>query len=328
MLWTTLLGNATGMRRLTGFRLERMTLPASFISACSGPSFGIQGTRKLTGIERRPIIGTVIKPNVGLTPEETAEVVRDLTGAGVDFIKDDELIADAPYSPVSDRVAAVMPILRAYADRSGTHPMYAFNITGDLDEMRYRHDAIFKAGGTCIMVNLNAIGLAGLISLRKHSQLPIHGHRAGWAAMTRCPMLGLDFDPYQAVMRLAGVDHIHVSGLGGKFWEAGESVVQSAKACLTPLLDSPGRDDRAMPVLSGGSTVWDAQPTFARIGSADLIFVSGSGILSHPHGPASGYRSLRSAWSAALKGEDIRAFAKGHPELAAALEHWPEKVSS
>ena len=328
MLWTTLLGNQIGMRRLSGIRLERVDMPETFTSQCPRPAFGIRGTRALAGIPDRPIIGSVVKPNIGLLPEQSASVVQDLADAGVDFIKDDELISDPPYSPVRDRVASVMNVINRHADRVGKKIMYAFNITGDADDLRRHHDTVAAAGGTCVMVNLNAVGLAGLIALRKHSQLPIHGHRAGWAAMTRTPMLGLDFQPYQAIHRLAGIDHIHVSGLGRKFWEPTESIVSSAKACLTPLSSRLDTDDRAMPVISGGSTVYQAEPTYRCVQSTDLIYVCGSGIMSHPGGPGDGVRSIVEAWEGAIQNVDLQSYSRTRPALAAAIRYWSDMVTT
>ena len=79
----------------------------------------------------RPLIGTIIKPSVGLTPEQTAELVRALAEAGVDFVKDDELIASPPYSPVETRAQAVLRVLDDHAQRTGKKVMYAFNISGE-----------------------------------------------------------------------------------------------------------------------------------------------------------------------------------------------------
>ena len=66
--------------------------------------------------------------------------------------------------------------------------MFAFNVTGEIDEMRRRHDLVLELGGTCVMANLTGVGLSGLLALRRHAALPIHAHRNGWGALTRCPV--------------------------------------------------------------------------------------------------------------------------------------------
>lgn len=319
-LMATVLGNLTELRELSGLRLLDIQLPAEFIDTCPGPQFGIPGTRKLIGIERNPLIGTIIKPSIGLSPDETAELVATLLDAGIDFIKDDELIADPPYSPLKERVPAVMAVINEHAQRTGRKVMYAFNITGDIDEMRQRHDLVIAHGGTCIMVSLNWIGLSSLQALRRHAQLPIHGHRNGWGLFSRYPQLSIDYRAWQKLMRLAGADHLHVNGLGSKFAESDDDVIASARACLTPFHNERHRDDRAMPVFSSSQTIHQAQATFSRLGSTDLIYTCGGGIMGHPNGAAAGCRSIRAAWDAALSGTPLTERAVHDPDLAVALQ--------
>lgn len=119
-------------------------LPPAFSSRYPGPQFGIEGTRRLTGVEERPIIGTIIKPSVGLSPEQTAELVRELGEAGIDFIKDDELMADPPHSPLAKRVACVMRVINRLADRTGRKIMYAVNISDEVDAMKRHHDCVVR----------------------------------------------------------------------------------------------------------------------------------------------------------------------------------------
>ncbi|MBB3143134.1 ribulose-bisphosphate carboxylase large subunit family protein [Halomonas organivorans] len=318
-LLATVLGNLTELRELSGIRLMDVELPTRFIEALPGPQFSIDGTRRLTGVGDGPLIGTIIKPSVGLSPEETAALVKQLIEAGIDFIKDDELIADPPYSPLRERVPAVMRVIEEHAQRTGRKPMYAFNITGDTDEMRHRHDLVRDHGGTCVMASVNWIGLGALMGLRRHAQLAIHGHRNGWGLFYRHPQIGMSYRAYQALLRLAGADHLHVNGLASKFAEADASVIDSARACLRPLLERPERDDRAMPVFSSAQTVHQAHATFSQLQSTDLIYTCGGGIMAHPDGVAAGCRSIRAAWEAASSGVSLEDHAKQEPDLAVAL---------
>jgi ribulose-bisphosphate carboxylase large chain len=91
-LVSTLQGNLYELSQFSGLKLLDLDVPASFAERFKGPRFGIEGTRKLTGVRDRPIIGTIIKPSVGLTPQQTAELVKRLAEAGIDFVKDDELM--------------------------------------------------------------------------------------------------------------------------------------------------------------------------------------------------------------------------------------------
>ncbi|MBA4067610.1 MAG: ribulose 1,5-bisphosphate carboxylase [Isosphaera sp.] len=315
----TVAGNLFELREFSGLKLLDLDFPEAF-RVHPGPQFGVAGTRRLTGVASGPMVGTIVKPSVGLTPGQTADLVRTLAEAGIDFVKDDELQADSPHSPLEDRVKAVMRVVNAHADRTGKKVMVAFNISDDVDAMRRHHDTVLAHGGTCVMVSLNHVGLAGVMKLRQSSELPIHGHRNGWGMLTRSPALGVEFAAYQKVWRLAGVDHLHVNGLRNKFWEPDESVVRSIKACLSPLLGGYG----TMPVVASGQTVRQPPDTYRLTGSADLMYLAGGGMMAHSGGPAAGCRAIRQAWDAAVAGVPLDEHAKGHPELRAALEAYRE----
>ncbi|WP_207179993.1 ribulose-bisphosphate carboxylase large subunit family protein [Methylobacterium indicum] len=317
-LLATVAGNLFELRPITGLRLLDIRLPQAFAEAYPGPRFGIDGTRRLAGVEGRPIIGTIIKPSVGFGPQETAALVRTLCEGGIDFIKDDELQADGPHCPFEDRARAVMRVVDDHADRTGKKVMVAFNLTGEIDQMRRRHDLVRDLGGTCVMASLNAVGLVGMIALARMSELPIHAHRNGWGALTRHPLLGWSYVAWQKIWRLAGADHMHVNGLDNKFFEDDDSVVASARTCLTPLF--PDKPCLAMPVFSSGQTVRQAPGTFAALGSTDLIVTAGGGIVAHPGGPGEGVAALRQAWEAAVAGIPLPDHARTHPALAQALE--------
>lgn len=318
-LVATVAGNLYELGEFSGLRLMDVDLPRAFADAYPGPQFGVPGTRRLTGIEGRPVIGTIIKPSVGLSPADTAALVGTLVEAGLDFIKDDELMADPPHSPLARRVEAVMRVVNERADRTGKKAMYAVNITGEIDEMLRRHDAVLAAGGTCVMVSLNSVGLPAVAHLRRHSQLPIHAHRNGWGALSRHPYLGFDFIAYQKLWRLAGVDHIHCNGIRNKFCEPDDSVVASARACLTPMFSEK---DVVMPVLASGQWAGQAPDTYERVGSFDLMYLCGGGIMAHPSGVAAGVASVRQAWDAALAGVPLNDYATTHTELREAIEKY------
>jgi ribulose-bisphosphate carboxylase large chain len=293
-LWATIAGNLTELRCVTGLRLLDVCLPPAFAKAYKGPQFGIEGTRRLANVYNAPLIGTIIKPSVGLNPTQTAQNVKELIEGGIDFIKDDELQADGNHCPFEERVIKVMREVRHNAEHTGKKAMVAFNLTGSLEQMKRRHDAVVREQGTCIMVCLNSIGFVGLEALRAHSQLPIHGHRAGWGYLSRHPALGFDYAPLQQFWRLLGADHLHVNGLDNKFSESNESVITSAKAVLRPLFqDNPMF---ALPVFSSGQTVAQAKPTFQALGSKDLIHTAGGGIFGHPQGIKAGVEALRESW--------------------------------
>lgn len=321
-LWATVAGNLFELQQFSGLRLIDLALPEAFRDAYLGPQFGVAGTRRLTGVEGRPLIGTIVKPSVGLSPEATAALVAELVEGGIDFIKDDELQADGPHCPFAQRVEAVMRVINNHADRTGKKVMFAFNLTGEIDQMLTRHDLVLRHGGTCVMLSLNSTGLPGLAYLRRHCQLPIHAHRNGWGLFQRSPHIGLSYLAYQKFWRLAGVDHMHVNGLRNKFCEADESVLASARECLTPMFSGQGRGCEVMPVFSSGQTVRQTADTFYGLGCPDLIYAAGGGLVAHPGGVAAGVRAMHQSWQATMSGIDIQEHASTNLELRQALEKY------
>ena len=318
-LCTAVAGNLFELSPFSGLKLLDVEIPAEIAAAYPLPQFGIEGTRRLSGVWDRPLFGTIIKPSVGLTPDQTAGLVQTLCEADLDFVKDDELQTNSPHSPLEARVKAVMHVVNQHAERTGKKLMYAFNVTGDLDEMRRGHDVVLAHGGTCIMVNMVSVGLVGVTELRRHSQLPIHGHRAGWGMFSRHPLLGIEYPAFSKFMRLAGCDHLHVNGLRNKFCETDTSVIAAARDLLTPM---PRVSALAMPVFSSGQSAKQIPDTYAALDSMDWLYLAGGGIMAHPDGAAAGVRALQQAWEAARMGTPLAEFARSHAELAGALERF------
>ena len=321
VLVSTLQGNLYEIKQFTGLKLMEIDLPASYATHFNGPSFGIEGSRQKTGVYGRPLIGTIIKPSIGLTPLQTAAMVKTLALAGIDFIKDDELLSSAANSNFNDRVDAVMRVVNDHAAATGKKIMYAFNITGDIDEMQTRYEKIISAGGNAAMISINSVGIAATKKIVSQKELVIHGHRNGWGMLNRHPLLGIEFAAYQQLWRLVGIDQIHVNGIQNKFWESDDSVVASIKACLTPFYNH----QMPLPVVSSGQWGGQAPETYRRTNTTDLLYMAGGGILAHPLGAAAGVIALQQSWQAAVDGLTIAEAAKLYPEFAKSVEKFGTK---
>jgi ribulose-bisphosphate carboxylase large chain len=318
-LAATLAGNLFDLGEATGVRLEHVSLPAAYRARFERPRHGVAGTRRLTGVAEGQLVGTIIKPNVGLSAEGTAALVNELCAAGIDFIKDDEVNANGEHAPLAERIPRVMDVIRRWRDKTGKAVMFAFNISDEHDAMLRHAELIAREEGNCAMLSLNWCGFSSVQALRRHSDLVIHGHRNGFGMFSRHPALGMDFQPYQTMWRLAGVDHMHVHGLQGKFSQSDDEVVTSARDCLTPLVDANDMADRVMPAFSSGQWAGTLPSTLAVVPGGDLLFMCGGGILAHPDGPRGGVASLHQAWAAVQAGESLADAARHASELAHAL---------
>lgn len=319
-LITITVGGVYAVKGLTGVRVMDINLPPEW--ACHpGPQFGIEGSRRLMGVTEGPMIASIIKPSLGLLPEEAAQVIRQLCTAGVDFIKDDEKLMSPDYSPLEERVKVIMPVINDHEQKTGKKVMYAFGISSaDPDVMMRNHDVVMAHGGNAAVININSIGYGGMSFLRKRSGLCLHAHRNGWDILTRHPGLGMEFRAYQKIWRLLGVDQFQINGIRAKYWEPDESFVRSFDNVMTPIFSAK---DRALPVVGSGQWGGQAVETYERTGrTLDLMYLCGGGIHGHPMGAASGVAAIRQAWAAARDGVSLEAKAKNHSELAAALAKW------
>jgi ribulose-bisphosphate carboxylase large chain len=313
---STLQGNLYEITQFTGLKLMDIDLPDSFGKHYSGPSFGITGCRQLMNVEGRPMIGTIIKPSIGLSVDQTATMVKTLAEAGIDFIKDDELLSSSANSNFNERVEGIMQVINTHADKTGKKIMFAFNLSGEMDEMLKRYETIVSAGGTCAMVSINSIGLSATKKICDLGKLAIHGHRNGWGMLTRHPLLGIDFRAYQKIWRLAGVDQLHVNGIQNKFWESDDSVVSSIEACLAPMYDHK----TPLPVVSSGQWGGQAFETYSRTKTVDLLYMAGGGIMAHPMGTAAGVKALQQAWGAAVDGLTLEEASDTYREFNASVK--------
>ncbi|NDR56909.1 3-oxo-isoapionate-4-phosphate decarboxylase OiaX [Aliiruegeria sabulilitoris] len=319
-LMTITVGGVFAVRGPTGIRVMDFDLPQEW-AIHPGPQFGIPGSRQLTGVTEGPIIASIIKPSLGLLPEETATVVKQLCEAGVDFIKDDEKLMSPGYSSLEDRVKAIMPVILDHEQKTGKKVMYAFGISSaDPDVMMRNHDCVVAAGGNAAVININSIGHGGMSFLRKRSKLCLHAHRNGWDILTRHPGLGMEFRAYQKIWRLLGVDQFQINGIRAKYWEPDESFVRSFHDLAEPIF-SPA--DRSLPVVCSGQWGGQAVDTYRQTGrTLDLMYLAGGGVHGHPMGPAAGVRAVHQAWKAAESDVELADYALDHPELAAALAKW------
>ena len=112
------------------------------------------------------------------------------------------------------------------------------------------------------------------------------------------------------------MDHLHVNGLRGKFWEPDDSVIASARALLEPFAGVRP----IVPVFSSGQWGGQAPDMYAALRSTDLMHLAGGGIIAHPQGIAAGVAGMREAWQAAIEGASLESFARTRPALRAAIE--------
>ena len=158
-------GNLFELKQFSGLRLLDLRLPEEFAAANPGPQFGIDGTRRLAGVEGRPLIGTIVKPSVGLDAGRHRRAGGRALRRRARLREGRRAAGRRPGLPVRGPRAGGDGEIERAADRTGRKLMFAFNVTGEIDEMRRRHDLVLALGGTCVMANLTGVGLSGFLAL-------------------------------------------------------------------------------------------------------------------------------------------------------------------
>ena len=313
-------GNLFGLGKLESVRLIDVDIPRA-LSPGNGPKFGIDGVRKIIGteIDRRPHVGTIIKPKVGLNPADTAKVAYEAAMGGVDLIKDDETLTNQSFCPLIPRLEAVMDALGKAEQETGHTVLYAVNVTTGGDRIvEYAENAV-RTGANMIMIDVLTAGFSAVQALANDPAItvPVHVHRTLHGALTRNPHHGVAMLPMAKLVRACGGDQLHTGTVSGKMGGSAEEVLVDNMALTTEMMHLKP----VFPVASGGLHPGKVNAELVTLGT-ELVLQAGGGIHGHPDGTRAGAAAMRQAVDAFLAGVSAAEYAKTHPELAKALKKW------
>jgi len=323
-------GNIYGMKAIENLRLLDFTLPEGVIKSFKGPAFGIQGIRKILGVKERPLVGTIIKPKVGLQPDEHAQVALESWIGGCDIVKDDENLTNQKFNPFEERIAKTIDAREKAESQTGETKIYMPNVTAETNEMLKRMEYVKSQGGRYIMLDVITLGFSALQTARERAEklgLVIHAHRAMHAAFTRNKKHGITMLALAKLYRLIGMDQLHIGTAVGKM----EGPVMEVMSIRDEMVfDEVGETDGRLsqkwfgrkpvfPVCSGGLHAGHI-PALMNIMKKDVIIQAGGGVHGHPDGTISGAKSLRQAVDAVMSGVSLQDYATKHIELMKALD--------
>ena len=311
-------GNVFGLRALKNLRLNDIILPQELVHSFTGPKYGIDGIRKLLGIKNRPFVGTIIKPKLGLKTKDHAKVAYDAWVGGCDIVKDDENLSNQRFNPFDDRAVETLEMRDRAEQETGEKKVYMINITSETEEMLKRAQFVKDHGGRYLMIDILTCGFSALQTLREHDfGLVIHAHRAGHAAFTKNTKHGISMKVIAKVVRIIGVDQLHVGTVVGKMSETREEVSENCEALKTDMYGVKN----VLPVASGGLYPGLVPALMSFFGN-DFVIQAGGGIHGHVQGTISGATAMRQAVDAVLHGVSLKEYAESHKELQTALEIW------
>jgi len=317
LLLTTVIGNIS----ITyGLKLVDLAFPKSYLEDYKGPKFGIDGLRTLLKIPERPLLNNMVKPCTGHTADVAQDLVYKAAVGGCDVVKDDELISNAPFNTLEERITKVMEAVDKADSEKGEKTLYTINITSKFPDMFEHADKMIELGANALMINYLTTGFEALRQLAEDPSIkvPILGHMdfggayfgGIWTGMTS--ML-----TFAKLPRICGADTVVIPAPYGKADILEERYEQNLKALRFPLQHIKP----TLPMPSGGITQGMVEKCMKEAGN-DILIGSGGGIHSHPDGPIAGARAFRQAIDAVMQGRKVKEVAKEHKELGVALGVW------
>jgi ribulose-bisphosphate carboxylase large chain len=319
-------GNLFGLTGLDRVKLIDVEFPKKYVELFSGPQYGIEGIRKIVGTtaNRRPHVGTIIKPKVGLNPTDTAKVAYEAASGGLDLIKDDETLTSQNFCPFEDRLVKVMEKLDLVKEETGKTVIYAVNISATYDKLLELADFAKDNGANCLMVDVLTAGFSAIQVLTQDSiKLPIHVHRTMHGALTE-GLHGISMLVLAKLTRLVGGDQLHTGTAAGKMGLAKD--LPEIQAINRFLRSEWFGLKSVFPVASGGVHPALVPENVKNLGT-DLVVQAGGGVHGHPNGTRAGAKAMMQAAEAAFQNIPLDTYAKTHPELAIALKKWYNKFA-
>jgi len=336
---TLTIGNNQGMGDVEYGKIHDFYVPPHYLALYDGPSMDI---RDLWRVLHRPvvnggfIVGTIIKPKLGLRPKPFADAAYEFWLGG-DFIKNDEPQGNQPFAPLKEVIPLVADAMKRAQDKTGEAKLFSANITADdHHEMIARGEFILEAFGNnanhiAFLVDGYVAGPAAITTARRNfPNQYLHYHRAGHGAVTS-PQSKRGYTGFVLgkMARMSGASGIHVGTMGYGKMEGEHEDKNIAYMIERDSADGPFYHQEwegmkpTTPIISGGMNALRMPDFFENLGHSNLIMTAGGGSYGHLDGPANGARSLRQAEQCWKAGADPIEFAKEHREFARAFESFP-----
>ena len=332
---SSIAGNIYGMKSVKTLYWEDVTIPKKMLNSFKGPQYGIKGIRRYLKIKNRPLVGTIVKPKVGLTPKEHAKVAYDSWIGGCDVVKDDENLTSQGFNEFKKRVSLTLKALKKAEKETGEKKVYLANCTAETETMKERIKFVEDNGGNYIMLDIITLGWAGLQTARNFTKLPIHAHRAGHAMFDRLQQggegFGMSMEVIAQLARMVGVDTLHIGTAYGKMSGGKDEILHIEKEIESEFtkktkeyLAQKWYNIKPVFGVASGGVYPGIVPQIMKFMGKDVVIQAGGGVHGHPKGSVTGARAMRQAVDATIKKKSLKGYAKNHPELKEALDKWGE----
>jgi 2,3-diketo-5-methylthiopentyl-1-phosphate enolase len=279
------------------------------------PKFGITGIRQLVNASDRPLIMAIFKPALGLSAADHASILADVAHAGLDVIKDDEIMADLDTAPTFKRLEACRAVLDDVKHKTGRTVLYAVNVTGKAYQLQEKARQLVAEGANALLLNVLTYGFSVLESLAADPTInvPIFAHPALAGALCAAPHHGFAYSAILGtLMAHAGADAVlYPAHYGNLPFEAAE------EAQIRDAL----RSRNVFPVPSAGIHP-GVIPKALRDYGHNVILNAGTGIMDHPSGSAAGVTAFRDGLERIRQGQSFQLADLPDGALKQAIAKW------
>ena len=313
MMLLSIMGNISAFP--TDLRMLDLYVPRSVAAKFNGPKFGIDGLREKLGVYDRPLILQIIKPKMGMTPEETAAQVYQSALGGADLVKDDEMCSELANSPFEARLEAVLKALEEAERVTGHKTLYMVSITDEVDRVADKCRRAVELGATGLLFAYST-GLSALKVIADDPAInaPILLHVSHMMAL----LPRMNFPVLSKLCRLCGADMM----LTPSMWSSIPVASPEESLRVGQTLQAPFYNiKRTWPMPAAGMYPGLVDVLIQEYG-IDFIVPAGGGMLGHPMGYKAGAMAWRQAIDAVLAGMTLQEAAAKYPEFRAAAELW------
>jgi len=324
-------GNIYGMKAVKGLMWEDLKIPEKMLKSFKGPKYGIEGLRKIMKIPKRPFLGTIIKPKVGLDEKEHAKVAYESWIGGCDIVKDDENLTSQNFNHFKKRFLLTIKACKEAEKKTGEKKAYLINCTAESEEMKRRIKFVEENGGNYIMLDILTLGWSALQTARNYTKLPIHAHRAGHAMYDRNPNHGMSMEVIAELARMVGVDTLHIGTIYGKMTGSKKEVMHIEKEMETQFtpqtkkyLEQKWYNIKSVLGVASGGVYPGIVPKMIKAMGNNIVLQAGGGVHWNPRGTKYGAMGMRQAIDAVMKKIPLKEYAKTHRELKEALDKFGE----
>ncbi|MDO8685816.1 MAG: RuBisCO large subunit C-terminal-like domain-containing protein [Clostridiales bacterium] len=250
-----------------------------------------------------PVIGTIVKPKTGLTPELFSKCVVEAALAGAKFTKADEnmhlKLNEVPVfvgRTVKDLEKAGFDLGKMSDKPRGTRFLFAPHITAEPDDMMDYARAAVESGANALMFSpYYGGGFQKLAEIADRFDIPIYSHTAGMNVFTGSLNWGIDASIMYRFAAYFGAAFMQLTAVNGYLKPDDVEKTNILEKLRREGLE--GRNGMTL-VIAGGISAKNIGENIRALGMEGRMFLAGTSVYSHPDGPSAGVKAILLAYRA------------------------------